>query len=185
MGSVVIEDSDFIGNQATDGDGGAVFVFDGSLVIRRSEIRSSSASEDGGAIYIVGAVGGVVETTFIGNEAGGRGGSINLEPNSSFTVSQSVFRDSTAASAGGAIAISSVIPIDSQGRLRVVESSFVGNQAATGGGAITVEGETEAEIEGSFFLENSAENGGAIRRSSRSTLNVSQSVFRSSIASVD
>ena len=94
-----ISSSDFISNDATEGDGGAI---DGSgyvLVVEESNFVDNYAGYDGGAIWSGGLV-RVLHSDFSGNTADEDGGAIDAD---SVQINQSQFLDNEALYDGGAI----------------------------------------------------------------------------------
>jgi predicted outer membrane repeat protein len=94
-----ISSSDFISNETTEGDGGAI---DGSgyvLVVEESNFVNNYAGDDGGAIWSGGLV-RVLHSDFSGNTAEEDGGAIDAD---SVQINQSQFLDNEALYDGGAI----------------------------------------------------------------------------------
>ena len=173
LGSAVVSGSQFVGNSAETG--AAIFVLDdGDLVLSDSQFEGNHASDHGGAIVNRGIAeiclsafsantaslsGGAIanfgemvicESQFDGHEADVDGGAV--QNNGSLTMSDSQFADNSA-SIGGAIA--------NYGSLQVDASEFAGNAASVTGGALMTYDQTD--ISGSVFSDNSAgSDGGAI-----------------------
>jgi len=167
-----IDGSNFVGNAATAGSGGALYVGDnfGAKVGATSEIKNSNfdgntAGANGGAVAVAGDFKGVVDgSTFENNVAAVSGGAISsgtaLVDTFEATITNSTFESNSAtAGNGGAIATSgnAVVTIDSATR-------FEKNTAPAGnGGAIAVGQDLDGTI-GATFVQNDAlaGNGGAI-----------------------
>ena len=145
---VLIEDTDFINNQATY-DGGAIR-FESSmspsgpgtpvLDIVRSRFLDGSARQGAGVVAWAGS---------------------NANQRLRVTVSDSLFQNNQASSWGGGLRIDGN-SLGSQSSLLVQRSSFIGNAAAANGGAIAALS-LDARIENNLFSENSTNaTGGAV-----------------------
>jgi predicted outer membrane repeat protein len=165
--------------------GGVMFAQEGTVTISESNFANNLADVEGGAIYLGGGVGLVLnDTTFTGHVAT-QGAAIRAEERgragaNSIDVSDCAFADAEA-NQGGAISMSDGGELTIEGTtftanlayeqggalmvdiraLLVSSSVFEGNQAIDDGGAIWVTAE-DVEIEGCSFKTNSGEDGGAI-----------------------
>lgn len=177
-GSIEILGSVYENNQASD-DGGAVFIRtdpSAEVIISIDDITfqgnsalgtAGDGTGDGGAVHIATnpAVSIDVDNTdFIGNQADGNGGGLEIEgldPSSEVPVPAGPvnlfdvgFEDNTAGGAGGGASFSS-------GSIIIDRSGFVGNEGSRGGGLHVRRQAFEATIANTGFAGNVAsENGG-------------------------
>ena len=147
------------------GSGGALYVATHSLVRLTGLALEDNSAQHGGAI----AVGDearltVVSSTLSSNVASGNGGAILVADSSStLSVQGSTFSSNRADGSGGAIVGSGV--------MSVTDSIFSDNTAGAWGGAL--KGYSVAlSINGSRFLNNSAQQGGAVHASPAFALDV-------------
>lgn len=125
-----IRGSHFENNRANDG--GAIYVFDGSLQLQQTEILSHTAygfNDDGGALYISSAGRVIVQAgTFEGNsrDLNGKGGAVYNE--GIFSATALTLRNNQATE-GGAI-------VNENGQFILISSRVISNQAADWGGGI-------------------------------------------------
>ena len=152
------------------GDGGGLFNNRADVTLRHMLFGNNHASDDGGAIYNNADSAGtatltVLDSTFLENSAGDRGGAIGNQPIDGFsadrgaatvTVRTSAFRRNSAVSAGGAIANG----VD----LYVHDSVFEENRARDGGaihtGEVNDSRDCRAEVHDSEIRGNVARSGG-------------------------
>jgi predicted outer membrane repeat protein len=154
-GSLVIENSRFLLNQAINGDGGAIAnESDMNVVIIGSEFLQNSASGHGGALYNDTAVDiQVSHSQFRQNIAGGEGGAIMGSDSNGggLHIEHSLF-DRNEAEIGGA-----VTAYDNS--VSITHSNFFSNEATKFGGAVNV---NDSSIQYSRFEGNKADlRGGA------------------------
>ena len=163
--SLVVEDCRFERNGGQS-QGGAIRIFGGSLVVRRSTFTGNVARYDldnGGAIW-AGARVTIEDSTFTGN-TGKYGAAVYVGPEtfSSLTVSRSTFTSNQAQRAGGAIFGESDVTID--------QSTFELNEAiltdtAAGGAVLVIRNATSARptltVRESTLTKNFAGRGGAV-----------------------
>ena len=155
--SATVTGSTFTGNDANNGNGGAV---SGWRITSTGSTFTGNSAHDGGAIWAV-TTATVTVSTFTNNSAEW-GGAINAM---STTVTKSVFRSNLASLNGGGIYAAETA--------MVTGSVFTGNDSGKNGGAIYAD--TSATITNSTFKNNSAAiDGGAI---STSTATVTASTF--------
>ena len=127
----------FTGNNATDGNGGAMFIDEGSNVsfVGESTFLNNSSNNCGGALYVVNStVSWEGVSSFSENSAGYEGGAIfvNLGSNASWS-GRADFSDNTAKSGGGGamlIAHSSTVVFSG-------DTTFVKNRCSAEGGAVS------------------------------------------------
>ena len=123
-----ITSSDFISNETTDGDGGAI---DGSgyvLIVEESNFVNNSSGDDGGAIWSGGLV-RVLHSDFSGNTAEEDGGAIDAD---SVQINQTQFLDNEALYDGGALHVQND---ESENILSVIlNTKFDANKSISGQG---------------------------------------------------
>jgi predicted outer membrane repeat protein len=162
---ITVRNSVFEYNEAENG--GAIYARD-SIVIQDSEFIGNDASDDGGAANIGSNAASIKNSIFRDNRAGwGNGGAIEFYGVSSgrLTVQATTFTDNSAGGDynygrrkdGGAIA--------SYGILSIAGSTFTGNHSSSDGGAVYA-GDS-LTVSGSLFSRNRADglfggSGGAI-----------------------
>ncbi len=144
-------------NSLQDGNGGAIFVFLGSLTLRNTIVTVNTASSSGGAIFLAGSKGFLLENSSLtNNSAGGGGGALNATAFSStttYTVRNSIISDNTAGADRGGAAFNS-------GITTIIDSTFSGNQANDSAGGLFLSA-TTATITNSVFANNEANGEGA------------------------
>ena len=154
---VLIEDCEFIDNEAKDG-GGAIHVtgfpnnFGGNVVIRRSRFTGNrSGGEGGGAILATASSFRVQieDSDFDANVATGNNtdaaGAVNLDGVGSADVLRSTFSSNTGVRGGG-------LRSNPQLATRIVDSLWSDNVASLGGGAVW--GVRDMQVERSTFESN-------------------------------
>jgi predicted outer membrane repeat protein len=165
----------FTGNTATDGDGGAISVDGGDLVVQEGTTFSQNVSDgQGGAIAAsAGADVAVTDATFLLNHAGGLGGAISAT-SSPITAARSTFTENWSDNGdGGAIgALASSV--------RLTSSTMQFNAAQSGQGGSIWASESDTTIVGSVIRWGVAHNGGAVASvtaSSGGTLTITESTI--------
>lgn len=175
-----VEDTHFTGNHATTGGG---IWSDIAMTLERNVFSGNEASDgDGGAVSMAGnGLVLVAHAHFDGNvaHANGRGGAIFHQSNQSIQLHGSAFSDNEAR-LGGAVFVFGDSPLSiSNGEflgnqavtyggavyanfMTVKDSRFMENRTSIAGGAILVHAAGAAEVSGSTFLLNEASVGGAI-----------------------
>jgi predicted outer membrane repeat protein len=153
-GNVMIMDSELSSSRAGT-NGGAIEAWGGSLSINDTELRGNTAGSHGGAIYS--NVETVLSRARVEFNAATMGGAI-LFNDGDHRVSWTTFSFNHSSQTGGAIAA-----ID--GTLEVAYAEFDSNYSTTGG-AISRNGHASHVIEASYFVENHAGLGGAIAEES-------------------
>ena len=155
--TLYIYDSVFTGNETPEGDGGAIEVEDGTVVIAGSEFDGNSA-ERGGAIFAddtlqINLVSKA--TVFDGNWATEKGGAI-YNNNESVSVTGASFTANYAQEDGGAIYVK-------DGDTVLANDRFEGNYTREGNGGAVCLNEGDTDIQGGNFTANNASgNGGAV-----------------------
>ena len=161
---IIVTDSAFHNNSA---DRGGAIYSNGEASISDCTFTGNSANDgSGGAIYHDGEA-SIEDCMFTSNTASENGGAIVVRSNSDSTIVVSTFRENVATEDGGAIY--------TNGETAISQSNFIGNSAGDEGGAIRSREDTNVGVDSSVFLENAAEDGGAIH--SWGELNVSRSTF--------
>lgn len=182
-GDLLLEDI-IIKNAVSETTGGAILVLDGALELVRCTILSSSAAE-GGAIFASRASIRLSESHFLSNHAVS-GGAL-LMSDSALFLSACSFRQNYAERDGGALALRTStcraeschlednaaltgggIAVTSRGHLSTFECHFKKNRATSTskdvmsqGGALFMS-DCEGIIQGGDFMQNRADQGGAI-----------------------
>jgi len=72
---LLVEDTIFLDN-ATSDSGAAIWIQDGALTLRNSQLQYSDAGEDGGAVWVSGGSLSATDVVFFGNTSGGSGGAL-------------------------------------------------------------------------------------------------------------
>ncbi len=163
-GGLSVSGSTFTGNEATAGQGGAIYNTLGSSTgvrtVNNSEFFGNQATSGGGAIYDNPTYGGsgaglvltVSNSTFTLNEAtGASDGGALLNDGGTITLTDSTFSSDEAGSYGGAI-------LTQGGYLALINSTLASNTAGVSGGAIDAQGPVTATF--STFSANQATSGG-------------------------
>jgi hypothetical protein len=163
--SVAFINSRWVGN-SSDLRGGGLVVRDSTVTIQggaflgnRTNLPGHQRNAAGGGIAVLNGVLRVTGTRFEGNQAGWTGGGIYAiggwdRPGSDIRVTDSTFVDNVAEG-----------------------NACCANPDVTTGGAIQVEDQATLAVNGSLFLRNRADVGGAID-TYRAVVNVDRSVFR-------
>ncbi len=138
QGTLIVSDSVFSNNHATN-YGGAIYVSNGSLNITNTKFHSNSAT-DGGGIKAYGSTLSISRSTFSYNNVSGNGGGIFNDHSSTLTLSNSTFSGNIATWGGGLANYDST--------LIVLSSTISGNTVFVSGGGIRF-------YSGSFILKNS------------------------------
>eukprot|EP00210_Caulerpa_lentillifera_P003722 g3555.t1 len=167
--TVIIEEgSEFRGNQALSGEGGAIVAFGSiSLTIREDTIfKTNSAALQGGALFIRGhSTLRIVGAFFVENKSNFSGGGAiyaqnSMNENLDIQISNTIFSKNAATNqlgSGGAIRLhgSSITCSIERG------VSFISNVAELDGAAIHVSDGPEVNISEAFFIGNEVREGGA------------------------
>jgi len=152
--SVSLSQVDVTGNDS-DGPGGGVSVWDGSLDVSASSF-SDNAGQQGGAVYAANSALNVSGTSFTGDGGSMGGGAIFASFPTSFAVSGSSFTNETANGSGGAVYLEGAPNGPTPPQFTIDSSSFSGNNAADDGGGLYVRQLTSSDgHEGSLAVTNS------------------------------
>ena len=149
-GILTVEETVFT---STSGEnGGAIHNDGGTVVIARSEFKTTSADNHGGAIYNVGDADlSVYDTTFDGTISTLDGGAIFNGEGAKLVTEASIFKNIDITGVGGAIF--------NAGAFEDKDSLFENNSANAGAAIYTL---GSVSLDGSTFKTNSAQEGGAI-----------------------
>ncbi len=179
---IIVSDSIFSGNSATQRGGGIHLASYGKLTLTNSTLTGNSTAKDGGAVFadahttitVTGSTfsenvaqysgGGiyiesagtlsVANSTFDGNRASGRSGGGIYSSYSNLAITNSTLRGNSAGQDGGGI-------YTDRGEAMIANSAFVANSARNAGGGVY--GYRDIEIINSTICANSAPSGGGIR----------------------
>ena len=188
-GVLTLDDVSITGSSAEYG--GALYHGSADLVIVNSNFDSNIATERGGAIYAYGSGSVTISgSSFTNNQATARGGAIYVSSNvTNFTMTNSSISSNSARSGGGAqlgnygtaefsgTAIfnnsaqegGGIVKFGGSGSssaLTLNNSTMTGNSASSFGGAIYLYGNTDFIANQSTITGNNSSNGGAIAVSS-------------------
>lgn len=173
-GSLIIRDSEFIGNSAESGAdvvfGGAVYSSNGDVRIERSRfelnavVDAGSAFIQGGAVYISNGDVDLLDNEFLFNQAQTSAGGavvLNLFPSSSSFVQRNLFAGNLA-DTGSAVWTGTQVLGDDVPFFNFTNNTFFANttSGSTGGALFLREG--DAIVRNNSFIQNSnASSGGA------------------------
>lgn len=169
-GILTVEETVFT---STSGEnGGAIHNDGGTVVIARSEFKTTSADNHGGAIYNVGDADlSVYDTTFDGTISALDGGAIFNAEGAKLVTEASIFKNIAITGVGGAIF--------NAGAFEDKDSLFENNSANAGAAIYTL---GSVSLDGSTFKTNSAQEGGAIYAGPDSNLQIIGGSFFSNAA---
>ena len=170
-GTLIINGGCWFGNNRASYGGAVYGINAGSLSITDSTFTGNHAINGAGVYYDNGGSLTVTGSTFTSNTASWDGGAIYNAVGGLFTVDTSIFTSNNAFGGGA---------IHNSGTLTVTNSNFTGNCASNDGGAIENVyggGIYNFKINNSYFLSNSAINGGAVFNNEGEPLNVQGSTF--------
>ena len=155
--------------------GGCVYVGKGNVTVQKTVIRDCSASQDGGALYLwEGAVAELEESNITANHADNDGGGL-YSWRSTVTANEVVARGNTAGDEGGGMFLTE------SSSVRLNDSHFAENSAHSGG-AFVMRRKTKGALIDVQTSENVAAARGGDCLVETSTLRVTSSRFRGSIA---
>ena len=193
---VIVINSSFISNVATDDDhnerlslGGALFIGQNahSTTIRDCLFLNNTSDQNGGAIALYNSTHlrshqptsiEIINSTFQCNNAV-FGGAMFLH-SSRAKISGSSFLSNIATAMGGAVVSSTTSSIV------IADGLFALNQAMSDGGVLYIEAASAAVVSGGKFFNNSASgDGGVTYVVSNSTVSVNNSIFSSNAAQKD
>ena len=152
--SVALSQVAVTGN-TSDGPGGGVSVWQGSLVVSGSSF-SANSGQQGGAVYTANSATTVTGSSFTGDGGSLGGGAVFASFPTSFDVAGSSFTGETANGSGGAIYLEGAPAGAPPPQFTIDSSTFSGNDAADSGGGIYVRQLTSSDgHEGSLAVTNS------------------------------
>jgi len=144
----------FEGN--TSSRGGAVDVGAGVLTANGTVFEMNTSTGLGGALYSDAfSTTELVDVRFEGNHAATGGGAWRVASNAAATATNCSFIGNSSSAAGGAVTITS-------SDVLLSACTFISNMSDTDGGALAVLFFVEPTVERCIFRDNSAEDGGAI-----------------------
>lgn len=181
---VKLENVNVTGN-SSQGNGGGIYVEDGSVEIIGGSISGNSAAgtnergaQGGGGIYAKNSDVVLTDTTISGNTVTGSGkdGGGVLVKNGSLTINDSTISDNTAPDQGGGIHVE-------WSELKITDSTVSGNKAANGAGIFMADtdvpkNETEHTITKTTIENNTASNlGGGVYVGNNSDVTITDSTL--------
>ena len=178
----------FIANQANHGS--VVNIeFEGDdyfhSCVTQSEFCNNTATTDGGVLYLVsennrGENVEIIDSKFIGNRAGDRGGVAYTSSVEHFTVTESQFSLNSAGNSGGVIALTI------RGMITMTRCSFTHNSVDTSGrGGVLNTQSGRLFLELTNFTSNVATSGGVLWIEDATVTNFSSTIFDGNLAEVD
>lgn len=186
---VKLENVNVTGN-SSQGNGGGIYVEDGSVEIIGGSISGNSAAgtnergaQGGGGIYAKNSDVVLTDTTISGNTVTGSGkdGGGVLVKNGSLTINDSTISDNTAPDQGGGIHVE-------WSELKITDSTVSGNKAANGAGIFMADtdvpkNETEHTITKTTIENNTASNlGGGVYVGNNSDVTITDSTLEGNTA---
>ena len=186
---VKLENVNVTGN-SSQGNGGGIYVEDGSVEIIGGSISGNSAAgtnergaQGGGGIYAKNSDVVLTDTTISGNTVTGSGkdGGGVLVKNGSLTINDSTISDNTAPDQGGGIHVE-------WSELKITDSTVSGNKAANGAGIFMADtdvpkNETEHTITKTTIENNTASNlGGGVYVGNNSDVTITESTLEGNTA---
>ncbi len=145
LGTLELDDLSFVGGDATE-DGGAISVL-GASSVDGTDLRfeTNHAGDDAGAVHVEDASLTLVRPWMCANAADDSGGAVYADTPATLFVTNATFLANAAASEGGAVRIS-----DAAGTL--AQSTFIGNTSDGALGAIAYQADSdELTVTGSVF----------------------------------
>lgn len=210
-GVLKINNTQFIGNEADIGGAIATRLASTNTIVNisnNSYFKENKATGAGGALAFFNKTGTntISDSTFEGNSTLSStldgGGAIFLGAETKTTISNTIFKDNTSNSAGGAIATragdTSTATLDitgssfknniaknggaiahsSTGAMSIKDTSFENNNATTDGGALFINNASNTTIDNVAFNNNTAAGqGGAIRSTLGANVDIKSSTF--------
>ena len=178
----------FIGNQANHGSVINIELERNNYFhsyVTQSEFCNNTATNDGGVLYLVsGNYRGdnmeIIDSKFIGNRAGDRGGVAYTSSVELYNVTESQFRLNSAGNSGGVIASTT------EGTINITRCSFTHNSVDTSGrGGVLNTQSGRLFLELTNFTSNVATSGGVIWIEDVTVTNVLSTIFDGNLAEVD
>ena len=162
-GVVKLYGTNFEENEATLG--GAIWMKNAASSLNATSINleGNKSSTNGGSISLDTSVGVITKATFTRNIADSSGGAIHMT-GSDLTIENSTFTSNSSVKNGGAIYITTTV-----NSLQTINCTFDQNTSEANGGAVYAtgtgvykDGLSDDLTKGSQFLNNTANNGGAV-----------------------
>lgn len=177
-GGALVVDRSFILDNASGGEGGAIYIGSGRLTVTNSTI-SANAARNGGGIYSAGRLSQaglparveVANTILSENSAAASGGAIANDLQGDLVLSDVSVTGNTAEGEGGGVATVG------KSTLAITRGVFSGNACADAGGGVSTATEGAVTIDASEFSENSAEEGGGLMLDGKGPARVVDSIF--------
>jgi len=163
--SLILSHNVFIGNTASAGHGGAIYVVDGEVQIENNVIANNSAGGNGGGIYISSGMPTITGNTITENTASGTGhgwvaiggGGISTYDAASTIIGNTIIGNTASDGCGGG-GINAYY-----GTLSIIDNVITGNTADSSGGGIYTRSADTLSITGNTITANTVGNdGGAI-----------------------
>ncbi len=159
----VIDSNSFITNRAYN-HGGGMYMGSNSVVRNNRFSNNVAQRYHGGGLYIDGSNSAtLIKNTFQGNEAGERGGAIQMWY-SRANIIQNTIENNTAGTLGGGISLGHSSP--------TIEGNKVMGNTAEKGGGIRTQWNSDPLLQNNIIAENEAHEGGAIWARSKCDLSV-------------
>lgn len=179
-GNTVLDSVDFSSNMATTPlrpSGGAVYVSNGTVVLRNARFESNRA-ELGGALYSAATL--VLVGTIATNNLADEGGAVFVGNNASFTAVNTLFSSNTATCCGGGAIL------NDEGSTTLVNTVFVANRAdgdtIAHGAAIAVSRGTVNVTSSSFSLNEAQSTGSVFYAQNGSHIDLRNSVLYDNVS---
>ncbi len=174
VGSVQIENTEF--SQNSSALGGAIIANGVGTTIENSRFLDNTATQDGGAIALVGQeVLQITDSTFSDNDAALSGGAIQIIEDSRLFLLRSTINDNSATLGGG-------IAVSDSSEVFVTDSTISTNTATSSGGGIYETGLSSLSLNLSTIAFNTAINGGGVFKTSNSNLDTYHTIISDNIS---
>jgi len=179
------------GVSGSDNSGGGILMRDASTVINDCTIRSNTARDSGGALYITGeSAPEIGNCAFMGNRAYSHGGALFIDEDALAAVADCSFNDNLAAddgvttteNLGGAICVLGTLSISGSifGYENFLGDISGGNSADRGGAVYTVSDDVLIAV--CSFYDNRALQGGAVYIMESGSVALHDAVLRGNLA---
>lgn len=151
-GSVILFDACVFKNNTSNDDGGGLWVDVNQIEVVDCLFEDNSAADDGGGAQLTGQESvDVIRTAFNRNFAAGHGGGLHVVFTDNYDVSLSTFEENEASARGGGLRVT-------RSTGSVFQSEFVANRASDGAGMFVYEG--SAVVTDSLFQNGEASDDG-------------------------
>ena len=148
-----VDGTSFITNYASDSRdecwGGAIYVGDGTAIVKNALFDGNFSEDDGGALYVNGSYHDITAKgcAFLSNSSEENGGAVNVNGCTKFIIENAVFSDNSSANLGGAIYIEA-------DHVVLANSTVVNNSADKNGGGIFVDSLHDIGVQGKVIVRN-------------------------------